>query len=124
MNANARPARNVFFPPQRARIAALQQHGEQRRNRPDEQRRDQQRAPHPDDPAVLGLPAKGGKKRVHRAANQADGQLSTVQFLEHAAPPFPLSPCKCITTAAKGQLRAFARRNPRPFAQFWSGDFR
>ena len=112
------PRAEWFFLPQRARVAALQQHGEQRRNRPDEQRRDQQRAPRPDDPAVLGLPSKGGKKRVHRAAKQADGQLSAVQFLEHTAPPSLFLPVSVSQRPQNGNCGLSARRNPRPFAQF------
>ena len=126
-NKRERPPRaECFFLPQRARIAALQQHGEQRRNRPDEQRCNQQRAPRPDDPAVLGLPAKGGKKRVHCAANQADGQLSAVQFLEHAAPPslflsvsVSQQPQKGNCGLLRGAIRALSRNfGAEIFAEF------
>ena len=72
------------------------------------------------------FPRQAALKRVHRAANQADGQLSAVQFLEHAAPPslfLPVSvsqrPQKGNCGLLRGAIRALSRNfGAEIFAEF------
>ena len=117
-NEQERPSRaETLLLSHRARIAAFQQHGKQRRNRPDEQRRRQQRIAQMNMPIVLRLPAKGSEEGVHRPAQQTDGQFSPVQFSQHAALSLPKSIGSVSQRAQKGNLRVCAPRVSRKLTQ-------